>query len=179
VKPIPLSDGTYLRLLEESDAEGLHALIDVNRAYLARWLPWASRQTPTDTEQFIQRTREQLADDNGFQAAVICNEQIAGVVGYHSIDWDHRRTSIGYWLSEDRQGRGTMTAAVLALVNHALGDWGLNRVEIRAVVENERSRAVAERLGFHQEGTLLETERIGDRYFDTVVYAMLARDWKR
>jgi ribosomal-protein-serine acetyltransferase len=50
-------------------------------------------------------------------------------------------------------------------------------VEIRAGVGNRRSRAVAERLGFRQEGVLSEAELVGDHYIDHVVYAMLARDW--
>lgn len=176
MKPIRLSEQSYLRPFELADAEELHALIEANRAYLARWLPWASGQTPADTERFIQRAQAQLGADNGFQAAVVCDERIAGAVGYHSVEWDRRQTSIGYWLSEDRQGRGTMTAAVAALVDHALSAWELNRVEIRAAAENHRSRAIPERLGFRQEGTLREAERIGERYLDTVVYALLAKD---
>jgi ribosomal-protein-serine acetyltransferase len=179
VIPTELPDGTHLRQFEESDAAELHALIEVNRAYLARWLPWASRQKPADTEQFIERSQRQLEDHDGFQAAVICEGRIAGAIGYHSVDWDRRQTRIGYWLSEDRQGRGTMTAAVRALVDHAFNTWELNRVEIRAAAENRRSRAIPERLGFHQEGTMREFERIGERYLDTVVYAMLASDWER
>jgi ribosomal-protein-serine acetyltransferase len=52
------------------------------------------------------------------------------------------------------------------------------RVEIRAAPENARSRAIPERLGFTQEGTLRQVERVDDRYLDNVVYAMLAEDWK-
>jgi len=44
--------------------------------------------------------------------------------------------------------------------------------------ENARSRAIPERLGFTQEGTLRQVERVGDRDLDNVVYAMLAEDWK-
>ena len=98
------------------------------------------------------------------------------VVGYHGVSWANRSTSIGYWLAEDQQGRGTMTAAVRTLVDHALSIWRLNRVEIRAAVENRRSRATPERLGFHQEGTLRQAERVGDRYLDCVVYSMLATE---
>ena len=82
-------------------------------------------------------------------------------------------TSIGYWLAESAQRRGTMTRAVQTLLDHAFGVWQLHRVEIRAAVNNTRSRAIPERLGFNQEGVLRAAERIGKRYTDQVVYAML------
>jgi ribosomal-protein-serine acetyltransferase len=67
-----------------------------------------------------------------------------------------------------------MTAAVGILVDHALSVWELYRVEIRVAVESRRSRAVAKRLGFREEGTLREAELVGDRFLDQVVYAKLA-----
>jgi ribosomal-protein-serine acetyltransferase len=70
-----------------------------------------------------------------------------------------------------------MTRAVRALVDHAIGAWQINRIEIRAGVENLPSRGVAERLGFREEGRLLQVERVGDRWIDSVLYAMLAADW--
>jgi hypothetical protein len=45
----PLAETHDLRLLEESDAAELHALIEANRGYLAHWMPWAADQTPADT----------------------------------------------------------------------------------------------------------------------------------
>ena len=48
---------------------------------------------------------------------------------------------------------------------------------ITAAVHNDRSRAIPQRLGFVQEGTLRQAVRVGDRYFDDAVYAMLAEDW--
>jgi ribosomal-protein-serine acetyltransferase len=180
-----LANGRHLRLLAEPDAPELHALIDANRTYLARWMPWAQKQTPAQTLDFIRSTRRQLVDNDGFQVALIeqlVNEfldeaQIVGVIGFLSVDWTNRAASIGYWLAEAAQGQGTMTQAVCSLLDHALGAWQLNRVEIRADVENRRSRAIPERLGFQQEGTLRQAARIGDRYVDHALYAMLAEDW--
>jgi ribosomal-protein-serine acetyltransferase len=174
---LQLADACWLRPLEESDASELHALVDANRAYLSRWMPWALSQSADDTLAFIRGTRRQLAENNGFQAAIVCDGGIVGVVGFHAVDWTHRRTSIGYWLGEKHQGKGTMTRAVEALVEHALRTWKLNRVEVRVAPENRRSRAILERLGFCEEGILRQAERIGERYLDSVVYAMLAPDW--
>ena len=174
---VQLSKGRWLRLLDESDAQELYSVIEANRDALACWMPWAAGQTLEDTLTFIRGTREQLARNDGFQTAVIDHGRIVGMIGFHSISWRHRSTSIGYWLAESAQGDGTMTDAVRALVDHAFGAWRLHRVEIRAGVNNMRSRAISERLGFTQEGVEREAERVGGRYVDQVVYAALATDW--
>jgi ribosomal-protein-serine acetyltransferase len=141
-------------------------------------MAWAAKQTPEQTLRFIQSTHRQIAEDDGFTAALVAGDRIVGVVGFHGIDWANRSASIGYWLSEDEQGRGTMTEAVRALVEHAFTQWKLNRVEIRADIENVRSRAVPERLGFHQEGVLRQAYRVNEnRYSDDAVYSMLAAEW--
>jgi ribosomal-protein-serine acetyltransferase len=166
-----------LRLLDESDADELYRLIDENRAHLAPWLPWASGHTREATREFIRLTRRQAAANDGFQAALVCEGEIVGVAGFLSVNWPHGSTTIGYWLSERHQGRGLMTGAVRALVEHAFGEWDLHRVEIRAATENVRSRRIPERLGFREEGVLREAERIGERYNDLAVYAILAPEW--
>jgi ribosomal-protein-serine acetyltransferase len=166
-----------LRRLEESDADELYRLIDANRAYLAPWMPWAGAQTREGTLEFIRMTRRQEASNDGFQVALVAEGSIVGIVGFHSVNWPHRSTTIGYWLDEGHQGRGLMTRAVRTLVDHAFGVWDLHRVEIQAAVDNQRSRAIPERLGFREEGVRREAELIGDRYNDLAVYAILAPEW--
>jgi ribosomal-protein-serine acetyltransferase len=171
-----LGGGESLRLLEESDAGELYALIEADRADLSEWMPWAPGQTLEDTRAFL-RGRKQLADDDGFQAAIVIDGRTVGEIGYHRVEWQHRSTSIGYWLASAAQGRGTMTRAVRALVDWAFRGWRLNRVEVLAAPGNARSRAVVERLGFTEEGTLRQAERLGQRYLDNVVYSVLASEW--
>jgi ribosomal-protein-serine acetyltransferase len=168
----------YLRLLDPADAPELYSLIEANRPYLSEWIPWAAGQTLEGTVEFIRRARGQLADNNGFQAAILNGEQIIGVIGYHAVDWANRMTSIGYWLDRGKQGMGTMTESVRVLVDHALSVWELNRVEIRAAADNHRSRAIPERLGFHPEGTLRQRELLSGRFCDCVLYSMLSADWR-
>jgi ribosomal-protein-serine acetyltransferase len=174
--PLAVTDDCQLRLLEEADAEELYRLIEANRAYLARWMPWAAAQTRETTVEFLRATRRQAASDDGFQAALVCDGAIIGVVGYHSVNWPHGSTTIGYWLAEQHQGRGLMTRAVRVLVDLAFGEWNLHRVEIRAATDNGRSRAIPERLGFREEGVQREAERIGERYLDLAIYGLLAHE---
>jgi ribosomal-protein-serine acetyltransferase len=176
-----LPGGYALRLFEEADADELYAVIDANREHLAARMPWvASEHGPDDVLPFIRHTRTQLADNNGLQTAIVDPDgAIVGAIGFHSVDWSNRKTSIGYWLARDHEGRGVVTSAVRALVDHAFGIWRLERVAIQAAVDNARSRAIPERLGFREEGTLRAAERIGERRIDHVLYSMLAEDWSR
>lgn len=174
----PLTDSAHLRLLEERDAPELYALIDRNRSYLARWMPWAAGQTEAGTLEFIRATRRQLADNDGIQTAIVADGAIAGIVGLHDVAWRDASTSIGYWLAEPYQGRGLMSAAVRAYIQLVFGSWGLNRLELGAALENERSRSLARRLGFREEGIRRDAETIGDHRHDVVVYGLLAADWR-
>jgi ribosomal-protein-serine acetyltransferase len=171
---IQISDNCHLRILEEQDAEELHALVERNRDYLAEWMPWAADQTFERTLNFIRTTVRRHAENNGFELALVLDGRIIGALGLSSVDWVSRATSIGYWLDEEHRGRGLMTRAVQALVEHAFGEMGLHRVEIRAAEENRRSRAIPERLGFEHEGVLREAERVGGRYHDLVVYGKIS-----
>ncbi|MBS1878722.1 MAG: GNAT family N-acetyltransferase [Actinobacteria bacterium] len=166
-----------LRPVADGDAEPLYGLIEGDRERLARWLPWAAEQTLAGTREFVAKSRAQQAREDGFQAVLLRDGVVAGIAGYHCIDRLNRATSIGYWLAARHQGEGLMTAAVRALVDHAFGSWGLNRVAIEAAVANRRSRAIPERLGFTEEGVLRESELIAGRFLDGVLYSMLAAEW--
>jgi ribosomal-protein-serine acetyltransferase len=174
-----IDDSTKLSLVEERHANELFALTDRNRAHLRQWLPWLdSVTTVSDTREFIKTSLTQFANNNGFQAGIWFDERLVGLVGYHQIDWVNRITTIGYWLDAGMEGRGLVTKACRALVQHAFAGLGLNRIEIRCAVENKRSRAIPERLGFRQEGMIHQAEWLYDHYVDHVQYGLLASMWK-
>lgn len=169
-----------LRTLETTDADELFALVDANRAYLREWLPWVDgTRGPSDSREFIEATQAQAAANRGFQAGIFHDGRLAGLVGFHPLDWTNRRATIGYWLAADAQGHGLMTRAVEAVVTHAFEIWGMNKVEIRAAVGNHKSRAIPQRLGFVEEGVLRDAEWLYDHYVDLVSYGQLARERQR
>lgn len=174
-----LKTDSQLRLLEETDAFELFALTDRNRVRLRQWLPFVdAAQSPDDSLAFIRMARKQLADNQGTHYGIFDQGKLAGVIGYHYIDWHNRFTSIGYWLGEQYQGKGLVTTAVRSLLDNAFHRWKLNRVEIRVATENLKSQAVPERLGFVKEGVLRQHEWLHDHFVDHISYSMLASEWK-
>ena len=77
------------------------------------------------------------------------------------------------------QGKGIVTRAARAVVDYSFNELGLNRVEIHCAEGNRKSRAIAERLGFRQEGVLRGSGLLYDRYVDMVIYGMLKEEWGR
>jgi ribosomal-protein-serine acetyltransferase len=174
-----IDDETELRLIEPRHAEHLNALIEQNRAHIKEWAAWLKDdRTIEDTRAFIKRNLTQLAENKGFTVAIWYRGEMAGQVEYNYIDWVSRRTEIGYWLGAQFQGKGLMTKSCRVLINHAFEELKLNRVEMQCAVENRRSQRIPERLGFRQEGTLLQAEWMHDHFNDLVVYAMLASEWR-
>lgn len=177
MEPISIADGGHLRLWETGDAAELTETIAAKREHLTTWLPWAEAHGFADSVEFLERKRQQVEANDGFEAAIVLDGRLAGGIGFHRVDWINRSTSLGYWLAADAEGRGLMTAAVRAFLDHAFFEWELHRVIIEVVVGNERSQAIPERLGFQQEAILREAKLVGGSFEDTRLYAMLAPDW--
>ena len=72
-----------------------------------------------------------------------------------------------------------MTRGCRALIAHGFTELDLHRVEIRCAVDNLKSRAIPERLGFRREGQLREVEWLYDHFVDHVVYGLLAGEGLR
>jgi ribosomal-protein-serine acetyltransferase len=176
---MPVDDSLELALLEQRHAPMLFALVEENRTHLRQWLPWVdATRSINDSLGWIQIALDQFAKGMSLNVGIFANGVLAGVCGYHTIDWANRRTSIGYWLAANQQGRGLMTRSVRTLTTHAFVSLQLNRLEIRAAIDNRRSRTIPERLGYKHEGQCRQAEWLHDRFVDHAIYGMLAREWK-
>jgi len=173
-----VDDCSELELLNQSHAEELFDLININREYLREWLPWLdNNRYLQNTIDFIKVCQRQYECNETQQYVVFYKGELCGVVGFHKIDWLNRSTSIGYWIGECYQGNGLITKACSTILDYSFGRMGLNRIEIRCATENLKSRAIPERLGFKEEGFIRQAEWIYDHYVDHRVYGMLASEW--
>ncbi len=169
----------HLRSLQLDDANQLFQVIHANRVYMRQWLPWVDNtQTVLDSRCFIEDVHHKYVKGESVVKAIWYDGQMAGCIGINEINRTHHKASLGYWLSKSLQGRGIMTQAARQMTTFAFEELKLNRVEILSAAKNYRSRAVAQRLKYTQEGLLQEFFRLHGHYYDVMVYSMLKRDWR-
>jgi ribosomal-protein-alanine N-acetyltransferase len=107
-------------------------------------------------------------------------DTLIGSAGFY--DWDRRVGSaeMGYDLRPAFWGRGVMTEAATAILDHGFDGMGLNRVQVLVMPRNERSLGLAGRLGFVREGVLRDHGLDETRAVcDDVVLSLLRRESAR
>lgn len=172
---IHINDNTILRPIRMSDAEGMFALIDSQREYLGQWLPFIPfTRSADDSLAFIESVLSEPEENGNHVFAILVDGKFAGTIGLKDTDRINLRTEIGYWLGEQHQGRGIVTAAAREMCRLAFGPLGMNRVQIKCAVGNSKSSNIPKRLGFLYEGTERDGERKADgSYHDVEVYSLL------
>ena len=93
-----LMPGVEMTLVEERHALEIYSVVDANRKYLRRWLPWVDLTTgPEITKDWIRKCLKQFAQNKGLHAGIWSNGSFVGTVGCQDIVWLNRRVEIGYW----------------------------------------------------------------------------------
>src|SRR5271165_1498792 len=154
-------------------------LVRGHRDDLREWLTWIDgTYGADDVRRYARFAETQFEQQTAFDYLLRWQGAAAGGMGLHNLDWGSRTAHIGYWLAPPFRGRGMITRSCGALTTHAFANLNMHRLEIRCVVENASSRAVAERLGYRHEATLREAYLLHGRFRDLALYAMTAGEWK-
>jgi ribosomal-protein-serine acetyltransferase len=169
-----------VRPYRESDAQSLHEAIAESRDHLRPWMPFAdAHQTPEESRDWIiQQIASWLLRENfivGFWD--VASARYLGGSGLHVLDWDIGHFEIGYWIRSSAQGHGYVSETVRLLTDYAFDSLAAKRVRIRCDERNQRSAAVARRLGFVQEALLRNDALAPDGTLrDTLVFALIPED---
>lgn len=168
-----------LKTLSLDEAGKLFQLIDKNKLQIGEWLIWADKtKSVEDVEKMIQEYTERREKGEGMNFGIWYQSKLIGVVSFASIDKDRKKGGLAYWLDSEYQGKGIITQACKQLLEYGFNTLNLHRIEISCAAGNSKSRAVAERLGFTQEGIFRESELIrGGKLVDNYYYALLKQNW--
>jgi ribosomal-protein-alanine N-acetyltransferase len=146
--------GVFVRSIRARDARPLRALLKNNRSWLQQWeatIPGYSEFPPVGD---IIRSLLRLAKQN--QAAPFIIEHDGEVVGQVTVSGlsfgSLSSGSIGYWISQDRAGKGITPTAVALVADWCFTGLGIHRVEICIRPENVSSLRIVRKLGMRYEG---------------------------
>ncbi|MEP7164644.1 MAG: GNAT family protein [Ferruginibacter sp.] len=177
---IKIEDGLTLELLDEDHASAMFSLIDSNRQHLKEWLPWVDHiQTIENLNDHIADCKRLQAEGTDYAFAIMMNNKMVGRIGIHYIQLHNKIAALGYWLGDGYQGKGIITKACIALIDHCFNELGMNRVEIKCATGNVKSRAIPEKLNFNKEGMLRKAELVNGQFLDLYLYSMLRSEWRQ
>lgn len=175
---LSLTDGVItLRTPTIDDAQDVASAVLASIDHLMAYLPWATRAYDTEAAtNWITGAYDPTAhtflvlDPDG---------QLVGSAGLNRVDALNDKCDLGYWLRPDATGNGYATRATNLLIEYALEQVGMHRIEIYMSIENEPSTRVAERSisgyqGGRYEGIARGRLKYHGRYHDAHMFAVVA-----
>lgn len=175
---IQITKEIQLKEIELDDASNIFHLLDSQREYFRKWLPFVDgTHDIKDSEEFVLSVIESPEEKWNYVFVIHYQDVFVGLIGFKGTDKINKETEIGYWLSHDYQHKGIITESLKCLANFAFKDLGMHRIFIRCAVGNIQSKNIPKRLGFTLEGIERDGELLVDNVFtDIEVYSLLKKD---
>jgi RimJ/RimL family protein N-acetyltransferase len=172
-------DGARLRPLEPWRAEELLTHMDRGREFVGRYIALPDAITDlASSRAFLQAYAEKTAADAGRICGIWTDGTLVGGVLFRTMDVDHGTAEAGCWLEPSAVGRGLVTRAARVIIDWAVEERGIHRVEWVVSTANEASIAVARRLGMTKDGVLRESYLYRGKRHDMEVWSVLAPEWR-
>lgn len=137
----------HLEILEDSDAPGLLDLINRNRAELKKFWWEEKMMSRAACQEFIY-SANLTEQRTSLPTRGIWTDRLIGVISLHSLQVEHRRAAVGYWLDKEQYGHGYMPRAVRLLAAQAFESTTLESLVVAMRADNQASRHVVEKAGF-------------------------------
>lgn len=170
LRPVKPLQGRLVRLelLSEDHRESLRQAAAADES-LFRFMAWPG---------FELWFEEALVAADEAPFAVVAGDHVIGSTRYLSIAPEHRRVEIGWtWLIRSAWGTGANVEAKLLLLEHAFDRCGMQRVEFKTDVRNQRTRRSLLALGATFEGIARKHMILPTGPRDSAWYAITEDDW--
>ncbi|MCM2416589.1 GNAT family N-acetyltransferase [Streptomyces sp. RKAG293] len=141
----PLHPWLAAEFLEHLDRARIHISPWVGASFVATDLPSA--------HAVLTRYAKAQAEGGGGIHGIWLDGQLVGGVMFVALDGARGVCEVGCWLEPAAEGRGLVTQAVERIIDWAVLEHGVNRVEWHTKSANSPSIRVAQRLGMAQQTT--------------------------
>jgi ribosomal-protein-alanine N-acetyltransferase len=172
------TDRLVLRDFRMSDLQSMHRY--ASDPEVVRFMEWGPN-TVDESRDFLRMTIR-LQKDNPrrhFDLAIVINpdDHLIGGCGIYITSPHNREAFIGYCLRRDSWGRGYATETAGRLLSFGFAQLKLHRIFATCDPLNLASARVLEKSGMQFEGRLRENKLIGNRWRDSLLYAVLEQEW--
>ena len=178
---IKLSDGIVdLRPYEFGDENELHKAVQESLPELNPWMSWATPAYTKDiARSFIAITRAEWSRGTLYSFAIVDTKsgEFLGGCGLSHIHPVYKFCNLGYWIRTSQHKRGFAGRAAKLAAQYAFERVKLIRAEIVIAAGNEDSRRVAEKIGAHYEGILLNRMTVRENIYDAHMFSLLPADF--
>ena len=176
---IQLIDGDILlRPFRFTDSAQLYEAVYESLKDLKPWMSWATdAYTEMTAREYITIARARWDEHTFYGFAITSGEEIVGACTLSSIHPIYHFCNLGYWVRSSCHGHGIAGRAARLTARFAFEHLGLIRVEIVIALGNQSSIRVAEKIGAHDEGILLNRMVIGKSIYDAHMYSLLPSDF--
>ncbi|MFF7726999.1 GNAT family N-acetyltransferase [Streptomyces sp. NPDC008001] len=172
-------DGAELRPLEPWQAGEFLAHVERGREFIGQYNGLPDLITDlASSRAFLQTYADKLAADAGRICGIRTGGELVGAVSLRTMDVAQGTAEAGCWLEPSAVGKGLVTRAVRVLIDWAIEERGIHRVEWWVVAENAPSIAVARRLGMRKDGVLRESYLYRGKRYDEEIWSVLAPEWR-
>ena len=173
--------GPLLRPLQRGDIPALARLVRANRTFLAASGPLRPEEYFTDEgqERAVLASLEAAEHGTAFPMVIVdgSGDALVGTLNLNSIiRGAFQSASIGYWVSQERNGEGIASAAVAAAKRVAFEELGLHRIQGETLVDNRASQRVLLKNGFAQYGVAPDYLKIAGRWQEHALFQVVAPD---
>ena len=169
-----------LRPFEFGEADALHQAVQESLPELKPWMSWANEDYTTETaKNFITITRTQWSNGTHYGFAILDARggELLGGCSLSHIHPVYHFCNLGYWVRTPKRGRGIAGRAANLAAKFVFERVGLIRVEVVIAEGNSASKRVAEKIGAHYEGILLNRMTVGAQIHDAYMFSLLPSDF--
>ena len=160
------------------DAPRLYCAVRESLKELKPWMVWATDLYSERTaREYISIAQARWGEGTFYAFAVLRGEELLGACTLSSIHTVYRFCNLGYWVRTSCHGQGIAGRAANLATRFAFEQLGLIRVEIVIALDNQASLRVAEKIGAHYEGILLNRIAVGKSIHDAHMYSLLPADF--
>ena len=173
-----IDDDLLLRPFHLDDAPQLYCAVKESLNELKPWMSWATdRYSELTAREYITIARARWSEHTFYAFAITRGDDILGACTLSSLHSIYHFCNLGYWVRTSQRGQGIAGRAARLTARFGFEQLGLIRVEIVIAVQNQASLRVAEKIGAHDEGILLNRMVIGKSIFDAHMFSLVPSDF--